>query len=239
VAALAAESRHLGSTKRCSEAVASLGDGTLLAVSGMGAAAAGQGARALVAAGARALISWGMAGGLDPTLEAGAIFLPGEVISADGASFPTTGHWRQRLSTALAAYHPVTSGKLLTSREAIGSAADKANTFRKTGAAAVDMESAAVAEVAKAHGLPLLVVRVIVDTAADSLPQAVVAAADGAGPLRIARLLGSVACAPQELPRLIRLARRYRAANRSLAAVAQAGPLAPDTFANASRDRLP
>ena len=220
VAAFAAESRHLRPLTPGSA------DGTLLVVSGMGGAAAASGARQLVDAGARALLSWGVAGGLDPALPAGALFLPDEVISADGAVYQTAREWRETLATAVASCHPVTGGRLLTSRRPLASAADKSIALRESGAAAVDMESAAVAEVARAQGLPFLAVRAIVDTANDPLPMAAIAAASE-GSVRLSRLLAALARAPADLPALIRLMWRYRAASRSLAAVARAGALAP------------
>jgi hypothetical protein len=58
-------------------------------------------------------------------------------------------------------------------------------------------------------------VRVIVDTAADMLPRAVVAASR-AGRLRLARLFGGLILAPREIASLVRLAQRYRIAMRSL-----------------------
>jgi len=213
-------------------------DGTLLVVSGMGAAAAASGARQLVDAGARALLSWGVAGGLDPALPAGALFLPGEVISADGVVYQTAREWREALATAVASCHPVTGGRLLTSRRPLGSAADKSIAFSETGAAAVDMESAAVAEVARAQGLPFLAVRAIVDTANDPLPKAAIAAASS-GSVKLSRLLAALARAPADLPALIRLMWRYRAASRSLAAVARAGALAPRELRAAAPARPP
>jgi adenosylhomocysteine nucleosidase len=240
VCALAAEARHLGPPTRRHGQLTSLPDGTLRAVSGMGAAAAAQSARALVAAGAGALVSWGMAGGLDPALPAGTIFLPSEVISLEGVVIATARDWRERLSAAVASHRPatlapITQGRLLTSRRAIGTLADKAALFRETRAAAVDMESLAVAEVAEAHQLPFIAMRVIVDSAADALPRAVTAAADSEGHLQMWRLMGALARAPAELAPLIRLAQRYRAASRSLAAVARVGSLAPYAF-SATRD---
>ncbi len=83
------------------------------------------------------------------------------------------------------------------------------------------MESAGVAQVAAARHLPFIAVRVIVDTAVDALPRAVVAAGRG-GQVSIPRLIAGLAAAPRDFPALIRLARRYRAATRSLAAVAGA-----------------
>jgi adenosylhomocysteine nucleosidase len=234
VSALAAEARHLGPATRRHESLTPLADGTLLAVSGMGRAAAARSARALIDAGATALASWGMAGGLDPALAAGTIFLPSEVISPEGVSVTTAREWRERLGSALAPQHPLTQGRLVTTPGAVGSLAAKAALFRDLGAAAVDMESMAVAEVAQARKLPFIAVRVIVDSASDALPQAVTAAADSEGHLHIWRLMGALARTPADLAPLLRLARRYRAANRSLAAVARVGSLAPYAFAGAT-----
>jgi hopanoid-associated phosphorylase len=234
VAALADEARHLRPTTQRRQALASLADGTLLAVSGIGYTAATLGARALIDAGATALMSWGMAGGLDPALIPGTIFLPSKVISREGTVLPATRYWRDRLSAAIAAHCPVTCGTLLTSPQVIGSVAAKARAFRETGAAAVDMESLAVAEVARIRGLPFIAVRVIVDTAEDVLPQGLVAAATSAGGLQIWRLIRSLALAPADLAALIRLARRYRVASRSLGSVARAGSVAAHAFPIAS-----
>jgi adenosylhomocysteine nucleosidase len=223
VCALAAEARHLKIATSRPDRLALLADGSLLAISGMGAESAARGARALVAAGARALASFGLAGGLDPALAAGDIFLPSEVTAETGPAIATADHWRARLVEALAAHRPRSQGRLLSSAGAIGSVEQKADCFRRTGAAAVDMESLAIAQVAAADQLPFVAVRVIVDAAGDALPRAVTAAADGAGHLRIWRLMGALARSPADLPPLLRLARRYRAASRSLSAVARAG----------------
>jgi hypothetical protein len=85
--------------------------------------------------------------------------------------------------------------------------------------------------VALAHGLPFIAVRVIVDGAGDDLPAAVRDAAEASRQLRVWRLLGQILLAPTAVMPVIRLTRRYVAANRSLAAVARAGHLAPETFA--------
>jgi adenosylhomocysteine nucleosidase len=167
-----------------------------------------------------------MAGGLDPSLQAGEILLPSEVLTADGRVHRCEKGWRERLGATIVAR----SGRLLTSARSVGSVEGKAALFRSTGAVAVDMESAAIAEVAEQHGLPFLAVRVVVDSAGDVLPRAVTAAADNEGHLHIWRLIGALALAPNELAPLIRLAQRYRAANRSLASIARMGSLAPSAF---------
>jgi hypothetical protein len=148
-----------------------------------------------------------------------------EIISSSGARFTTSAVWREQLRSALA-HGFAAPGALLSGAEPIATVADKAAAFRDTGAVAVDMESLGVAAAAAAHGLPFIAVRVIVDTAADSLPAAVTAASHG-GQISPKRLMGGLAAAPWELAGVIRLARRYRAAIRSLETVARAGLSAP------------
>jgi adenosylhomocysteine nucleosidase len=222
VCALQSEARHLGPATRRADSLSTLADGTLLTISGMGSEAATWAARSLADAGATALVSWGMAGGLDPSLAAGTLILPTEIIALNGSAIPTSRPWRERLSAAVSPHRPAVPGKLVTSTRAVGSVADKAALFRQTGAAAVDMESLAIAEVALSRHLPFLAVRVIVDSARDVLPKVVAAAADSAGHLHLWRLLGALTVTPSDLVPLIRLARCYRAAGQSLAAVAGA-----------------
>ena len=93
VAALPVEARALGPARARPDGLSTLVDDTLVAVSGMGAAAATARANALVAAGADALVSFGLAGGLDPALAPGAILVPREVIADDGAALPTDAAW--------------------------------------------------------------------------------------------------------------------------------------------------
>jgi adenosylhomocysteine nucleosidase len=226
VAALDREARALGPALGRGGRFDVLAGGTLRAVSGMGCAAAALAARRLVEAGASALVSWGMAGGLDPDLGAGAICLPVEVVAPDGMRFATASSWRETLAASIASYRPVASGFLLTSLHPIAGVAAKAAIRHQTGAVAVDMESSAVAEVAAASHVPFVAVRVIVDTALDGIPASVTAAGES-GQVRIARLLVGLARSPGEIVPLIRLARRYRAAMGSLRTVARYGRLAP------------
>ena len=215
VAALEFEARSLGNP----------GDAALISISGIGAANAERSAHALVAAGADALLSWGVAGALDPTLGCGTAVLPLEVLYTQ-RRYATSAAWRERLQGALSAHLPAVSGALLSSDVAVPSAALKARLFTATRAVAVDMESAAVAGVAAHHGLPFMVLRVILDTATDSLPASIArafepqrsgrgsadAAAAAAGRPRLWPLLR----APADWGRLLRLALRYRVARRAL-----------------------
>jgi adenosylhomocysteine nucleosidase len=223
VAALASEARALGPSMPRGGLVplselAVLGDGALLAVSGIGRAAARAAAIALVEAGSSALMTFGLAGALDPALEPGSVVVPREVLAADGTRYQADASWRSRVAAVLGAVGVLTESSLLTADRAIESPADKAAAFQSTGAIAVDMESAAVAQIAAQHNLPFIAVRVIVDTAADKLPRAVVAASR-AGRVKFGRLIAGLVVAPGQIVPLIRLARRYRVAMRSLLVV--------------------
>jgi adenosylhomocysteine nucleosidase len=226
VAALAAEARALDPTParnarlpRGGEGYEMLSGGMLLVVSGIGQAAAAAAAMRLIEAGAGALVSWGLAGGLAPSLEAGAVCLPEEVIGPDGAHYSTAREWRERLAPLVAAHRRVACGTLLTSAAPIATAAAKAAAHQDTGAMAVDMESSAVAKAARTCGVPFIAVRVIVDTAADEVPRAVSGASES-GQVRIGRLLLGLMRSPADLVPLLRLTKRYRIAIGSLRAVA-------------------
>jgi adenosylhomocysteine nucleosidase len=199
-----------------------LADGTLVAISGIGADAARRAALALAEQGAGALLSWGLAGGLDPALAAGSIVLPAHLVTPHGARLAVASDWHARLIDSLAPGLHLSCGDLLTNPVAIDRVADKSHAFRSTRAVAVDMESFAVGEAAADRGIPFAAVRVIVDTAADSLPRAVTAASR-AGRVSIMRLFWELARTPADLGALLRLAVRYRAAMRTLAAAAPAG----------------
>jgi nucleoside phosphorylase len=193
----------------------------------MGGAAAAAAARRLVLAGATGLASFGMAGGLDPTLICGAVLLPEEVAPVDGVGSgaggsATSREWRERLRAALPAACIACGGKLLTSDRPIGRPGAKHDAWRRTAAAAVDMESDAIAQVAGQAGVPFIALRVIVDTASDELPAAVLAASGG-GQVRIGRLLAGLLRSPRDLGPLVRLSARYRIASRVLAAVVRPG----------------
>ena len=198
--------------------LALLGEGSLLALSGIGRAAAAAAAQALVDSGVSALMTFGMAGGLDPALKPGSVVIPCELLSTDGSRYTACRSWRERVAAAVSPLCAVTEGNLLTGTQPIDTPAAKAAALRSTGAAAVDMESAAVAEVAAKHNLPFIAVRVIVDTAADFLPRAVVAASR-AGRVHFGRLIGGLILRPREIAALLRLAQRYRIAMRSLRAI--------------------
>ncbi|MBV8853026.1 MAG: hypothetical protein JOY91_06480 [Sinobacteraceae bacterium] len=219
VCALRDEARHFRRGARTSAEVTELANGLLLSVAGMGPVGAAAGTRALIAAGAHAILGWGFAGALDPQLKCGSVLLPAEVLNTVGARIAASEAWRSALRKALGPQRHSDSA-LLTSPTAIGTAAEKARLFATSGAGAVDMESYIMAQIAQQHALPFVCLRVIIDTAQDELPAAIRQAADQYGDLRLGRLLLTLARAPMQLGAVARLGRRFRIADRVLAGLA-------------------
>ncbi|HVZ10156.1 hypothetical protein [Rhodopila sp.] len=168
-------------------------------------------ARALVADGVQALVSFGLAGGLDPALRPGALVVPTDVIEG-GAVFAT--------DPALSArFGGPTPHRLLVAGSVLASASAKRDAARSNAAQAVDLESGAVARVARQHGLPFAVVRAICDPVERDLPPAALAALDPKGAIGAARVLGSLLRRPGQIPALLGLAGDASRARRALMAV--------------------
>jgi adenosylhomocysteine nucleosidase len=161
--------------------------GLAVQISGMGCLRAARAALRLVREQhVAALVCFGVAGALDPSLRCGDVVLASEVICAQAlalqlpgmrptalpaqARLRTSEHWRSQLAARLRPRGSLSERPVLTSSELICSRQEKMQLYRQSGAVAVDMESAAVGVVAKLHDLPFMVLRVIADTAEDSLP---------------------------------------------------------------------
>lgn len=188
---------------------------TLVAVSGMGAEHAREAAALLIAQGATTLMSWGYAAALDERLSAGCLALPERVIGADGKGYAVDAQWHERLYLASAFKLPVWTGALVESESVVTTAAEKLALNERTGAAAVDMESAAHARAAAKRRVPYVAVRAIVDTASTEIPEAVLQARDARGGVDVGKLLG--ACRrPADWIEVARLASQFRAAQRTL-----------------------
>ena len=185
-------------------------------VCGVGAAGAHRAALRLVDLGVDALASWGMAAGLDPQLAPGAVVIPTRVIGSGAQEYTADVHWRQRLVDRLG--HALTvSGDPLADAPAILDTPDaKTAIFERTGAAAADMESAAVAQVAAESELPILVIRVVLDAAPVSLPGGVGRVIDDAGRVRVPQLMIRAVLDPRDWSRWPGLVRNFLAARHAM-----------------------
>jgi adenosylhomocysteine nucleosidase len=197
-----------------------LPQGGLIFLSGMGADRARLAARTLLENGATALVSWGFAGGLDPNLSPGSLILPAAILAMDQSIHRVDPAWHEALGSRLKPHLGFGSGLLAESPGILASREERAALFHRTGATAVDMESASVALVAEESGVPLLVIRAITDTTQRGIPRALLNSIDEFGRLRLSRFLPGLTRHPAELLALFPLGRNYRVARATLAKVA-------------------
>lgn len=191
----------------------------LIVMTGGNAERAESAALEFAAAGVVGLVSYGIAGGLDPDLMPGDVLVADEVLLPDGDRIKTNGTWRLALTAALNAA-PAMEGAICGSDQVVATAAHKASLFARTGARAVDMESHGVARAARAQGLPFLVVRAIGDPADRAVPSAAVAGLGAEGERMPFAVIGELFRHPNQLPQLVQLARDSNAALRRLATTA-------------------
>ncbi|MGA8771223.1 MAG: phosphorylase [Rhodomicrobium sp.] len=163
-------------------------------------------------AGARGIISFGVAGGLSPLLKPGDVVVASSVVTARG-SFPTNPRWSHSLQNTLT--HAV-SRPIFAADATVMTVLEKEALWKGTGAAAVDMESGAAAEVANYHKLPFAVLRVIIDPAHRSIPISAAVGARENGTTDALAVIRSLIQRPGDLGEIIRLADDARKANRSL-----------------------
>ena len=180
-----------------------------IAVGGGDAEGATRAANSLAAhPGITAMLSFGLAGGLDPALRPGDIVIPWRIVGAEG-SWATD----PALCTALGG---LTGHSLLGEGTVLATAAAKQAARAATGADAVDLESAAVARAATLHRLPFAALRAVCDHAGRSLPRAAVVALDRSGKIAALRVLGAALSRPWELAALLGVARDAGLAARAL-----------------------
>lgn len=196
---------------------------------GMGAKAAVAAGERLLDAGACALLSWGTAGGLDPALGSGTLLLPDRVLDCQGESYRVDLDWRQRLICNLPQGLPVHRGLLQEAPGPVATVEAKRQLYEQSHALAVDMESAALARLARQANVPFLVARAVTDTAASIVPRTVTRSIDGEGRLDLRRLMFNVCRHPGDWPALLGLARDFRAARATLKCLA--GPMMRGLYA--------
>ncbi len=179
-------------------------------------------ARACLAAGCRALLSFGTAGGLAPGLAPGALLAPAAVLAGDGTRWEPAP-WLVPQGTA---------GDLLGADRLVADPAAKAALHAGTGAVAVDMESHRVARVAAEAGLPFGLLRAVLDPVERALPPAAAAALGPEGQTRPGALALALMRGPRQIGALLALGRDFRAARAALArAVTEVLPQALERLA--------
>lgn len=195
---------------------------------GLGRERARRSAEGLIAQGAGALLSFGIAGGLAPEIACETSVIATAIKAENMETIVCTPAWAARLAHALRSSSPVMRGDLAYAPVILLTSLDKNGTFAATDALAADMESYGVGEAALKAGLPFAAIRVVADTAGEQLPEIALHAIASDGSLKLAETLRRIMRSPGQIPGLIRLARSTVRARRRLGRVAALS--APQAF---------
>ena len=158
-----------------------------------------QAIRRAVFAGAPAILSFGIAGGLSSQLNAGDWVVATGVVSGD-RRIETDIEWSSRLAHLLSGAE---LGDIVTVANPVLHPVDKRRLFQRTGASAVDMESFQAAVLADELGVPFVAVRVIADPAGRKLPPAAKLGLQPDGTVAIGAVLRSLLRQPSQIPSLM------------------------------------
>jgi hopanoid-associated phosphorylase len=164
----------------------------------------------------RGVISFGVAGGLDPTLKSGDVVLATEVMSGDDRWLAGLALDDELIAGVTMGRRRVVRGSLAGAEEVVAGLSCKAALHSETGAVAVDMESHIAAAYAADTGLPFAALRVISDPASRALPALVRSAIKPNGEIDLRLLLRGVARNPRTLRALVSTGLDFNRALRSL-----------------------
>lgn len=172
------------------------------------------------------LVSIGFCGALDAAIATGSIVVPNRIVTADNERFDTNADWVSAVASRMTDLPLVTQSAIYCATETIETQACKQATHSQCGACAVDMESAGIAQAARRFDIPFIAIRIVLDEAADTLPEATRNAVHSDGNLNVKGLLRGLASRPADIGGLIRLAGKSGKAQKQLRAVCEA--LLPD-----------
>jgi hopanoid-associated phosphorylase len=164
----------------------------------------------------RGVISFGVAGGLDPSLKSGDVVVATEVLAGDTRWLAGAALNAQLIASVPPGRRRVVKGILAGVEEVVLGRSCKAALHLETGAHAVDMESHIAADYAAAAGLPFAALRVISDPASRALPALARSAIKPNGEIDLRQILRGVVRNPRTLRALVSTGIDFNRALRSL-----------------------
>jgi hopanoid-associated phosphorylase len=164
----------------------------------------------------RGVISFGVAGGLDPSLKCGDVVVATEVLAGDDRWLTGFALNEAMIARVALGRRRVVRGGLAGAEQVVAASSVKAALHLETGAAAVDMESHIAAAYAAEAGLPFAALRVISDPASRALPPLALAAIKPNGDIDLRKVLRGVARNPTTLRALVSTGLDFNRALRSL-----------------------
>ena len=164
----------------------------------------------------RGIVSFGVAGGLNPALKSGDIVIASQIVTAN-RRWPTEASLTEDLvALPMKRGRSIVSGVLAGVEAVVLGQVGKEALRATTGADAVDMESHIAARYAEYNGLPFAAVRVISDPSHRALPQITMNAIKPNGKVDVWKVMRGVARNPRTIPPLISTGRDFNRALRSL-----------------------
>jgi adenosylhomocysteine nucleosidase len=164
----------------------------------------------------RGVISFGVAGGLDPSLKSGDVVVATEVLAGDTRFLAASALNEEMISSVALRGRRIVRGGLAGVEQVVAAKACKAALRSVTGAAAVDMESHIAAAYAAKAGIPFAALRVISDPASRALPELAKTAVKPNGDIDLRKVLRGVARTPTTLRALVSTGIDFNRALRSL-----------------------
>ena len=152
-----------------------------------------------VSAGAPAILSFGIAGGLSSHLMAGDWVVATGVMSG-GRRIETDIEWSSRVAERLSGAE---LGDIVTVADPVLHPGHKRRLHVETGASAVDMESFQAAVLADELGVPFVAVRVIPDPVNRKLPPAAKLGLKADGSVALGAVMRSLFWSPSQIPSLV------------------------------------
>ena len=160
----------------------------------------------------RGIISFGVAGGLCPSLQPGDVVIASKVVTAEKCWLASTAFNAELTASLDVGHRKVLQGILVGVEQVVCDQRAKAALRHATGAVAVDMESHIAADSAEAMELPFAALRVVSDPATRNLPTLAIDALKPNGNIDAWKVLRGIARRPDVIPSLMRTARDFNQA---------------------------
>lgn len=174
------------------------------------------GTKKLISQGADLIISFGLAGALDPGLKSGSIIISTQVLTPSYKKISCNPSLGIKIFNLKKSKSGVYFRPIVGSNYPITSATEKKKIFKNSKAAAVDMETHIAAQIAQKQRVPFLAIRSICDTANQNLPDFVATIIKNQKKLNILQVLRLIVSRPSELKKFSKLIINYRRGIKSL-----------------------
>jgi adenosylhomocysteine nucleosidase len=164
----------------------------------------------------RGVISFGVAGGLDPSLKSGDVVVATDVTTGDTRWLAGLALNEDLFASVALGRRRVVRGSLAGAEAVVQGRSCKAALHEETGAVAVDMESHIAAAYAAEAGLPFAALRVIADPAGRALPELARTAIKPDGKIDLRTILRGIVRNPRTLHALVSTGIDFNRALKSL-----------------------